>query len=205
MDCNCPQDATLKDIINETCGVNLKQIQRWSFQRRGQKFDPVTNPIEDLSSWQAFQTAADGTKLVVTPNIGGDPIIAPGEAITTGGGDNSTFNGIEEVEGTNPSKFTCIFKSPSSALEASLKALMCENDLVAFPILQGGRVAAKVGSQPDEWVGFPVESLFCSDRGNNGFGTKDFINFMFSLPSGWSEDLQILDSNDLNFNPLTQL
>jgi hypothetical protein len=33
--------------------------------------------------------------------IGGDAVIQAGEAITTRGGDNSTLNGVEEVEGVN--------------------------------------------------------------------------------------------------------
>jgi hypothetical protein len=47
------------------------------------------------------------TKIVLTPMIGGDAVIQAGEAITTGG-DNSTLNGVEEVEGVNRRHSSCL-------------------------------------------------------------------------------------------------
>ena len=72
----------------------LKQIQRLAFQRLGSQFDSASNGILTLAAWQAFMTASDNTKIVVTPLIGADPVIEAGEAIKNGGGDNSTLNGV---------------------------------------------------------------------------------------------------------------
>lgn len=205
MDCNCPAPASLTTITTENCGVDLKQIQRLAYQRVGTGFDISTDTtsIKLLADWQAFMAAADDTKIVVTPLIGGDPIIEAGEAITTGGGDNSTLNGAEEVEGANPSEFSCVFKSLSSTVEKEMKALNCEKNLVVYYFLQGGRIAAKQIVVDDKWDGFDVTSVFTSDRDNQGYGTKDTVNHSHNLTEGWSDDLVIID--DANFNPLTDL
>lgn len=200
MDCTCPESSSLIEIVAELCGINLKQIQRLAVQRTQAtpSFTPTT--ILTLSVWQALQAATDETKIVVTPLIGGDPVIEPGEAITNGGGDNSTLNGIEEFLGVNPSKFSCLFKSLTVAIENAMKALRCETSLTVYFILEGGRIAcATVGLTA---YGFSIQSFFISDRGNAGFGTKDTFKCSFSLPEGWSETLAIYKPT---WNPITSL
>jgi hypothetical protein len=204
MDCNCPAPSALTEIIAEFCGVDLKQIQRLGFQRGGDLFDSagtVPSDILLLSSWQAKMTATDDTKIVLTPMIGGDAVIQAGEAITTGGGDNSTLNGVEEVEGVNPSSFTCMFKSLSSTVEKQLKALNCERNLVVYLFLQGGRIAV-VKITETQKKGFDIQSVFVSDRNNAGFGTKDNVSMRFSLSEGWSDNLEIVKPS---FNPFTDI
>lgn len=205
MDCNCPAPTSLTEIIAEVCGVDLKQIQRLAFQRVGDSFDTgATTPTDilSLSAWQSKMTATDDTKIVVTPIIGADPTIEAGEPITTGGGDNSTLNGVEEVEGVNPSSFSCMFKSLSSKVEKALKALICERNLVVYLFLQGGRMAVVQITVDAKYEGFPIQSIFVSDRNNAGFGTRDTVSLSFELSAGWSDDLVILKPN---FNPITDL
>jgi len=204
MDCNCPEASTLMEIVAENCGVYLKQIQRLGFQRGGDLFDTAGTPVSDiltLSAWQAKMNATDNTKIVVTPIIGGDPVIQAGEAITTGGGDNSTLNGVEEIEGVNPSAFSCMFKSLSATVESQLKALICEKNLVVYLFLQGGRIAV-VKISTAQKTGFSIQSVFVSDRNNSGYGTKDTVSMRFSLAEGWSNNLEIVKPS---FNPLTDL
>lgn len=205
LDCTCPANASLTEIDALDCGIDLKQIQKLGFQRT-QASAPFTalNPITALASWQAFKTATDDTKIVITPLIGGDPIIEPGDKITTGGGDNSTMNGVEEIEGVNPSNFSCLFKSLTPAIEKQMKALMCEKGLTVYLFLQGGAIAC-VDIAVSERGGFAIQSFFLSDRGNQGFGTKDSFNCSFSFPAGWSENLVKINKADLDFNPLIEL
>lgn len=205
MDCNCPALSTLVEIVAENCGVDLKQIQRLGFQRAGDTFDGtlVVSPTDilDLSSWQTKISALDSTKIVLTPMISGDAVIESGEAITNGGGDNSTLNGAEEIQGTNPSAFSCVFRSLSSTVEKQLKALICEKNLVVYLFLQGGRIAVvKVSTGVKK--GFPIQSVFVSDRNNAGYGTLDTVSMRFSLAEGWSNDLEIIKPN---FNPFTDI
>lgn len=205
MDCNCPLPTALTEIPALVCGFNLKQIQRLAFQRSGNQF--TTNPIGaiinilELADWQLFTTATDNTKIVVTPFIGGNPTIESGEAITNGGGDNSTLNGVEEVEGTNPSLFSTEFKELTPEIEKALKTLMCEKNLTVYFFLQGGKIAAYEIDTTSQ-RGLDLQSLFVSDRNNAGFATKDTHTLRFSLPAGWSENINIYNPN---FNPLTEL
>lgn len=204
MDCNCPSPTSLTEIPAQDCGVNLKQIQRVAIQRTGSQFGTnaaTPNSILELADWQALKAANDDTKIVITPLIGANPTIEPGDAITSGGGDNSTLNGVEEVEGVNPSAFSCEFKELSPEIEKAMKKLLCEKNLTVYLILQGGRIAA-VEIDADNQKGFSIQSPFISDRGNQGFATKDTHTFSFSLAAGWSEDLVIVKPN---FNPLTEI
>lgn len=204
MDCNCPALSELTDIPFQDCGVDLKQIQRVAFQRAGDEFDSAAEPptdILDLSTWQAKMIADDDTKIVITPMIGGDPVIEAGEAITSGGGDNSTLNGVEETDGVNPSKFSCVFRSLPSSTEKAMKKLMCEKNLVVYLFLQGGNIAV-IKKTVSVKQGFPIQSPFISDRNNAGFGTKDTVKMSFSLVEGWSSDLEIIKPN---FNPFTDV
>ncbi len=199
--CSCPRPSELTTIPQSNCKVNLKQIQRIAFQRSGTSFDESTNSILELASWQAKTTATDDTKIVLTPIIGANPTIQAGEPIKQGGGDNSTLNGVEEVTGVNPSKFTAEFLGLSAETEKALKKLMCEKDLTVYFFLQGGGIASrKIDAQ--KHAGFTIQSTFISDRGNEGFGTDDKVKIEFSLLAGWSDDL---DKLQLNFNPLTEL
>lgn len=208
MDCNCPAPTALTEIPSQDCPINLKQIQRFAFQRGGNLFDTGGTPATDiklLADWQALIAASDDTKIVVTPLIGADPTITAGDAITTGGGDNSTLNGIEEVEGTNPSVASAMFKSLSPEIEKAMKALMCEQKLTVYLFLEGGRIAAVEVTADAQYKGFQADSLFLSDRNNSGFASKDTHTMTFSLPSGWSEDLKVINADQLDFNPLTDL
>jgi len=205
MDCNCPQASALTDIVAEECAVNLNQIQKVAVQRAGFMFDvagtPTPTSILLLSVWQALLAETDNSKVVLTPLIGGDPVIEAGEAITVGGGDNSTLNGVVEVQGVNPSSFSCVFKGLSATVEKAMKALICERNLVVYLFLQGGKIgASKVAT--GQYKGFPIQSMFVSDRSNAGFGTLDTVTMTFSLAQGWSNELEVVTPD---FNPLTDL
>ncbi len=204
MDCNCPAPTSLTTIPTQDCGVNLKQIQRVAFQRNGNQFGAgasTPNDINELADWQALISANDDSKIVITPLIGANPTIEPGDAITNGGGDNSTLNGVEEVEGVNPSAFSTEFKELSPEIEKAMKAIMCEKNLTVYLFLEGGRIAC-VKIDDNNQKGFEIQSPFVSDRGNQGYATKDTHTMSFALKAGWSEDLTIIKPN---FNPLTQL
>jgi hypothetical protein len=184
----------------------MGQIQRIAFQRLDTANNTFgsnlpANDITVLADWQTYIAAADDTKIVVTPVIGANPVIEAGDAITAGGGDNSTLNGVQEVQGTNPSAFSTDFNDLTTEIEVAMKTLQCEKKLTAYFFLKGKKVAAlKIDATNQR--GFDIQSLFFSDRNNAGFGTKDTHTLSFSLPSGWSQDLQILD---LAFDPITDL
>lgn len=205
-DCACPKASTLTEIVAELCGVDLSQIQKLGFQRSGYGFDvndAVTpRDINDLSAWQAFLTATDDSKIVITPYIGGNPTITAGTPITNGGGDNSTLNGVVEVTDNNPAEFSAEFKSLNAATERALKTLRCEDSLVVYFFLKGGKIAVVEITADEAYEGFTVQSLNVTDRNNAGFGTNDIVTLTFSMPSGYSDYLEVITPA---FNPLTDL
>ena len=215
MNCNCPDSGILAEIPSSTCPFDLKQIQRLAFATQGKViWDSATgggtgvgvpqsdSQLDTLADWQARLTAIDDTKIIVTPLIGGDPVITAGDAITEGGGDNTTLNGVELTTGVNPSKFTATFKSLEPAQEKALKKIMCKSIEVYF-FTEGGKIACKKIEGGELHKGFNVQSYFFSDRNNEGYGTKDKFTMSFSLKAGWSEDLVLVVPND--FNPLYDL
>lgn len=204
--CPCPKATSLTAIPTNDCPVDLKQIQKIIVQRQGYEFDSgagtPTSPSV-LADWLALKAASNDTKVIVSPFIGSEPLITPGEAIQEGGGDNTTLNGIAVVTGTNPSEFTCKFRSLSADQEKALKLLMCESALVVYFITQDNKIVVKKIDTAKK-TGFDISALFISDRMNEGFGKNDMFNFKFSLVAGWSEDLEIITPAP-GFNPLTDL
>jgi len=214
LDCSCPDDGILADIPTSDCPFDLKQIQKLIFSTAGNvawnilaevaEGKPIITARLDILADVAVQlAAADNTKIVVTPFIGGDPIIEAGEAITEGGNDNSTLNGVELVTGTGPSKFTAVFKSLTPAQEEGLKLAMCKN-IEIYLISQKGRIYAyQPDSAVDSITGFPTQAFWVGDRGNQGFGTNDTVAIQFSMPSGWSS--KMIEVDPVDYNPLYDL
>lgn len=200
--CDCPGPTALSDIPSANCAFDIKQIQKVVFQRGGNVF--VADTIKVLATWTALKTATDETKVVTTPLIGGDPLITPGGAITEGGGDNSTLDGVEVVTGSNPSIFGCNFKSITPAQEKAIKALMCEKKLQVYFITEENKIlCTQEGLLATGHKGFPITSFYFGDRDNQGFGKQDMNSMRFSLKAGWSEDIVKVSATD--FSPLVDL
>lgn len=201
INCDCPNPTEIGSVPSSDCPFDIGQVQKIVVQRKGYVF--LLGAIKVLASWTALQTAANDTKVVSTPLVGGNPIITPGGAITEGGGDNSTLNGAEDILGTNPSIFSADFKSITPEQEKALKALMCEPTLQVFLINEFGKIICKKGDIATSQTGIPIQSLHFGDRDNQGFGKKDINKLRFSFKAGWSEDIEVITPTD--FNPITSL
>lgn len=211
MICNCPASAALPDIPEITCPENFGQIQKVAFQRLtkadGSKnsFVLATADIKVLASWTPLLTAADGTKVVVSPYIQA-PANEPGAARTFGGG-NETLGGVEEIIGTEPSAFTGVIrKAPQSVIKA-LKDLTCEAgamNLGVFLFDENGQMEAiEDQDTAGTYYPIPIRALFVSDKGHGGLENPDMNNIQWMFPPNYSDDLKIVVPTD--FNPLTDL
>lgn len=213
--CVCPDDEILTEIPTAECAFDMDQVQKLAFATEGNVIwdsatggglgdgsPQVDSQVDTLADWQARRVAVDSTKIVVTPRIGADPIIEAGEQITSGGNDNSTFDGLVEDNGTGPSNFSVAFKSISTDQEVAMKGIRCKNPEVYF-FLKGGLIACRKVKGTENHVGFRAYSYFLSDRNNAGFGTKDTHTMSFQLKEGWSEELVIVTPAD--FNPIYDL
>jgi hypothetical protein len=206
MDCICPRPAALTTVLRVTCPENLGQIQRFIFQRAGFVFDaaadPTPNDILELDSWTPLITAVAGTKIVITPYV--DTFTIPeAEAITKGGNDNTTLNGVKQLlgfGGINPlGKFTGI----PTAIVTQLRDLMCEGELVVYLINAAGRIVANKIST-GVYTGLTVEPLTMGINypGSLGFATLDQATIQWGFAEDWAKNRAILTPN---FNVKTQL
>lgn len=128
--CKCPAAAALPDVPAIVCAESFGQIQKVAFQRLT-KSDGTKNSFTSaaaitlLASWTPKLSAADGTKIVVSPYIQA-PTAEAGAARTFGGG-NETLGGVEEIIGREPTPFTGVIrKAPQDVIKA-LKEMQCES------------------------------------------------------------------------------
>lgn len=215
MDCNCPDDGILTTISSSDCSFDLNQIQKfilsttsgavaWNILANVTGGAPIATARLDTLADVLVQTGqTDNTKIVVTPFIGGDPVIEAGEILTEGGNDNSTLNGVELVTGIAPSKFTAVFKSLTPTQESELSDAMCKS-LELYMISGEGKIFAyQPDSAVDAVTGFPVDAFAIGDRGNQGFGTNDTVVIQFSLRKGWSK--KMVEITPADYSALTDI
>lgn len=211
LDC-CPLPTALSDIPGSACPENLGQIQRYWFVRKGQVIWDVVTPAnnvpatitgqapEDAAGWNILFAAADSTKVVKTPLIGGDSTLTAGTTITQGGGDNSTLNGETLVNGINPTDGSARFDSLTGAQIAAIRTLACEgNGLEVYLVSQEGKLWGK--KDGDLVTGFPCTNVVLGSMTNAGFGTRDNNTLTFQLDFDYDEYKYAVTPAD--FNALT--
>ena len=202
LNCLCPLPAALSDIPTDDCPTNFGQIQKIAIQRKGLGFDGLAgNDILLLADWQTRTAAIDDTKIIVSPFVY-EATITAGEAITNGGGDNSTLNGETELVGVNVSTFEGMFKESSAEVIAALQALRCERNLVVYLFTEFKKIIALEITDP-AYQGIGATSFFVGDKSNTGFASKDSAAVTFNIPCNWSASAKILTPTD--FDPLTDL
>lgn len=201
LNCNCPLPTAITTITPNSCPENFGQIQKIILQRAGFVFDGTTGKdITLLADWQTLTSAVNSTKAQVTPFIY-NAILTAGDAITVGGGDNTTLNGEVELVGINNTSFAGMFKSISADVIDALMDYRCRTDLVAFFVTKDQKIIANE-LVATEYTGFPISSFFVGDKTNNGFATKDENAVSFQLANDWSRSYAITTPV---FNPLTAI
>lgn len=219
---SCPAAASLTSILQARCAEDFGQIQKLIFQRlyNGTALNLMTSVktgasgdadcILVLSAMQTRLTATDSTKIVVTPYVEG-PTVEPGDARTSGGG-NDSLNGIETLVGTNPTTFTAQIRSQKQSVIKQMKVLMGEakaHNLGVFLVNENGQIAgidasAEYGAQAmsDTIAPIPVENLFISDKAFGGFEAPDYNSISWSFKPNYSDNLLVVKPD---YNPLTAL
>lgn len=214
MTCACPAEAALPNIPNVTCAETFGQIQKVAFQRLA-KDDGSRNsfvgagadskPIGALASWTPLLTAADSTKVVVSPYIQA-PTSEPGAARTFGGG-NETLGGVELIIGREPTPFNGVFRAVPQSIIKEIKKLQCESwadNLGVYLFDENGAMEALVDeTTPTTFYPIPIRSLFISDKGHGGLEALDNNTIQWVFLPNYSDNLKVVVPTD--FNPLTDL
>lgn len=207
--CSCPQSAALATIPILDCQESVGQVQKLLFQRvfssAGVKNSFVLTGVGDaklLASWTPLLTAADGTKVGVSPYIGG-PNVEPGAAREFGGG-NETLGGVPIIVGREPTPFTANIYTVSQQTIAALKSYMCEN-VGVYLVDEFNRIIGLVDdlASPTEFYPIPISALFISDKQLGGLENPDMNMISFRFFPNWSDKLYVLTPTD--FDPLTDL
>ena len=169
------------------------------------KFSAVSgfSEINSLANWQAKMTAADSTKIVISPYIY-SPTQESGAARTFGGG-NDSLNGVEEIIGREPSTFSASLRNVPQSIAKVLKSLQCEN--VGVYLIDGnGNVEALgiVDDSNNEWImPIPIKAFFVGDKTHGGIEAPDANVIQWSFVPNYSDTLKIFTID--TFNVLSDL
>ena len=209
--CNCPPPASLPDLECVRCSERFGQIQKVAFQRimnddgTKNKFSAVSgfSEINSLANWQVRMTAADSTKIVISPYIY-SPTQESGAARTFGGG-NDSLNGVEEIIGREPSTFSASLRNVPQSIAKVLKSLQCEN--VGVYLIDGnGNVEALgiVDENNNEWImPIPIKAFFVGDKAHGGIDAPDANVIQWSFVPNYSDYIKIFTVD--TFNVLSDL
>ena len=206
MICKCPRGAALPDIPAVTCPESFGQIQKVAIVRLyktdGTKNKFVTaSDIKLKASWTPLLTAADDTKVIISPYIQA-PTAEAGAARTFGGG-NDTLGGIEEIIGREATPFTGVIRKAPQTVIKALKDLQCENIGVYLFDENGAIGAIADATTAGTYYPIPIRSFFVGDKTLGGFEAPDSNAIQWSFLPNWSDDLKLIAPTD--FNPLTDL
>lgn len=181
---------------NMKCEVKFGQIQKVAFQRIGQSF--TRDEILTKAGWNAFVTALDESKIVITPFV---------ESPTSDGGDEKTFgsgnqvlDGIEIIMGINPVKMTFALRHYPQTIIEALKHLTQFRDLGVYFFTGDGRIIAL--KDDNLYKPVPIRSFFVGDLLFGGLTQPDRNQMSFYFKANYSDHLVLLQPE---FNPTNEL
>lgn len=211
--CDCDNiPVALTEIPVVTCPFKIGQMLRFWFVRAGEViFDSVTpasnvpatitgDLINEAAGWAVLFAAADSTKVVKTPIVGGNPTITAGTANTFGGGGNDTANGLVLNLGVNPSDVSMDFFFLTKEQIIAIRKLECE-DVEVYIINNEGKIFFWEDANGLQ-TGIPVLNLQLLDKSNGGVVTPDVNTLSFKFPARYDEKLTSVNP-EAGFNTLT--
>ena len=212
LNCGCPAGAHLADLQIADCKESLGQIQKVIIQRRYSSQGvlnkiPAANIITK-TAMVALATAADGTKIIISPYIQ-NPTTTPGEARTFGGG-NQTLGGIEIVIGREATTFEGIIYQEKQSTIKTMKEYSCE-EIGVYLIDENGNIGAikeevsSGGGTTVNYLPIPVRSFFLGDKNLGGYEEPDSNAIKWSFLPNWSDNLEIVKQSTMDYNPLLDL
>lgn len=199
---SCPPPTALTTIPAQACPEIWDQWVRFAFQRKQASPSFTAATIKVAATWTPLLTAADSTKIVLTPLMAGI-VIPPGEILKEGGNDNSTINGIPRVTGLGFVPITATPQSLQAAVRSAIQALGAESALSPgftniwmYGINRFGQIIANADGS-----GFDAYNIMIGDSGTEGFAKLNTNNFGFDMAGGWSKTATLYTPT-APFNPL---
>lgn len=208
LNCGCPAGKHLADLNIAECKESFGQIQKIIITRiyksSGVKNSIPAETLKTKATMTPLFSAADGTKLIISPYIQ-NPTTEPGEARTFGGG-NQTLGGIEIVIGREPTTFSGIIYQELQSTIKTLKQYSCEKVGVML-IDENGNIGALAdnATAATTYYPIPVDKFFVGDKNLGGYEEPDSNAISWSFFPNWSDNLVMVPSSSLDYNPLTDL
>lgn len=201
---SCPPAPALTPISAVNCAQIFDQIVMAFFQRT-QSAAPFANEaaLKTLSNWDTLIAAADSTKIIYTPAFS-SANIAESEALTQGGNDNTTFNGIPEYYGEGFAPFVGVFKNLPSTQKVQLSALSAESIASATGV---ARLSVFLVNRHGQIIhnnlkGIPCYNFRISSTGTQGLNSANTNTIGFVLPPNWDDSITV---STPDFDPFTDL
>ena len=206
LNCGCPLGAHLADLEIEECKESMGQLQKVFFQRR-YKTAGTLNTIQDplkKASWTTLLSAADGSKVTVSPYIQ-NPTTEAGASRTFGSG-NQVLGGIPIVLGREATTFTGTIYQENQKVIAQMKGYQCE-DIAVWLVDENGNIGCLADdlNDPTTYYPIPIQSFFVGDKTLGGYEEPDSNVISWSFIPNWSDKFVILQRSSLDFNPLTDI
>ena len=205
--CDCPLPAALTALTAVTCKTKFDQIVRMGIQRVS-----TTTPfngglgddIEVEADWTSRMALADSDKIIITPFF--TSLVFPvSESILSGGGDNTTVNGLPEYQGESNVAVEGVFKDLPDVQVQELDDLACESlaqdgeaSIWVYFFNRFGKIIHGLTFQ-----GIPVYNFRISSLGSEGLNASNMHSFRFDLvntPKAWDRDSVLATPA---FDPLT--
>ncbi len=203
----CPQPTALAAAPNPSCPVRFDQIQKMGIRRIGGRATLTTATVLLAATITPLLSAADDTKLLITPWLS-DFKIPPSEALKEGGNDNTTINGIPKLNGLGFVNVPFMLKNVEASTAQALRALASESansvagttNIEGIFFLKDGRIVLDNPSSTVA-IGFKLYNFVVSDASTEGLNKDNVFNCSFDLEPMWSKTFKVLTPTD--WNPLT--
>lgn len=189
----CPPGSYLGGIVPTTCPIKWDQTQKLVFGRK------VTNRFANAGAfisqvtWQNLLNATDDTRLVITPYVSSF-VIPPSTVLTKGGNDNTTIDGVAEVNGVSFTTVKFQLKNISAETAQELRLLGTEtmlqpgvSNIVGYFLQTSDAVVWNKTATGDKYDGFEIFNLVVTDIGNEGLNTNTMYDVQFDMKGGWSQ------------------
>jgi hypothetical protein len=203
----CPKPTALAAAPDPSCPIRWDQIQKMGIRRITGRTTLTTATILLAANITPLLSAADNTKLLISPFLA-DFKIPQSEPIKQGGNDNTTLNGMPKLEGFGFVTVTFEIRNVDPTTADALRALASESGgiMPGATDLEGwffNRYNKIIIDNPasTQAIGFKLYNFVVSDVGTEGLNKDNIWKGSFDLEPLWSKTAKLLTPTD--WVPLT--
>lgn len=189
----CPPGPYLGGIVPTTCPIKWDQTQKMVFARKYANRFPNAGAFISAAMWQTLLNATDDSRLVITPYV--SSLVVPATTVLTkGGNDNTTIDGVPEINGVGFATVKFQLKNISAETAQELRLLGTEtmiqpgvSNIVGYFLQTSDAVVWNKTATGDKYDGFEIYNLVVTDIGNEGLNTNTMYDVQFDMKGGWSQ------------------